>query len=64
MQLSARPHGARFEILPKCFSKLPMVLASAWRDEHLHLLAYGSGGLQNAAAEHQYSWYAALLFTY
>ena len=33
-------------------------------NEHLHLLAYGSGGLQNAAAEHQYSWYAALLFTY
>jgi hypothetical protein len=32
--------------------------------EHLHLLAYGSGGLQNAATEHQYSWYAALLFTY
>lgn len=31
--------------------------------EHVHLLAYGSGGLQNAAAEHQYSWYAALLFT-
>lgn len=32
--------------------------------EHLHLMAYGSGGLQNAAAEHQYSWYAALLFTF
>jgi hypothetical protein len=32
--------------------------------EHLHLLAYGSGGLQNAASQHQYSWYAALLFTY
>jgi hypothetical protein len=32
--------------------------------EHLHLLAYGSGGLQNADSEHQYSWYAALLFTY
>lgn len=32
--------------------------------EHLHLLAYGSGGLQNAASEHQYSWYAALLFTF
>ena len=32
--------------------------------EHLHLLAYGSGGLQNAASQHQYSWYAALLFTF
>ena len=31
---------------------------------HVHLMAYGSGGLQNAAAEHQYSWYAALLFTW
>jgi hypothetical protein len=31
---------------------------------HLQLLAYGSGGLQNAASEHQYSWYAALLFSY
>jgi hypothetical protein len=31
--------------------------------ERLHLLAYASGGLQNAAAEHQYSWYAAVLFT-
>ncbi len=32
--------------------------------ERLHLLAYGSGGLQNAASEHQYSWYAAVLFTF
>jgi hypothetical protein len=31
--------------------------------ERLHLLAYASGGLQNAASEHQYSWYAAVLFT-
>ncbi len=31
--------------------------------ERLHLLAYASGGLQNAAAEHQYSWYAAVLYT-
>jgi hypothetical protein len=33
-------------------------------NERLHLLAYASGGLQNAASEHQYSWYAAVLFTY
>jgi hypothetical protein len=33
-------------------------------DDHLHLLAYASGGLQNAASEHQYSRYAAVLFTY
>jgi Putative MetA-pathway of phenol degradation len=32
-------------------------------NERLHLLAYASGGLQNAASEHQYSWYAAALFT-
>lgn len=31
--------------------------------ERLHVLAYGSGGIQNAASEHQYSWYAAMLFT-
>jgi hypothetical protein len=30
----------------------------------VHLLAYASGGLQNAASEHQYSWYAAVLWTY
>jgi len=33
-------------------------------NERLHLLADASGGLQNAASEHQYSWYAAVLFTY
>jgi hypothetical protein len=33
-------------------------------NRHLHLLAYASGGLQNASTEHQYSWYAALLFTF
>jgi outer membrane putative beta-barrel porin/alpha-amylase len=33
-------------------------------NDHLHLLAYASGGLQNAPSEHQYSWYAAVLFTY
>jgi hypothetical protein len=32
--------------------------------KRLHLLAYASGGLQNAASEHQYSWYAAVLWTY
>jgi hypothetical protein len=32
--------------------------------EHLHLLAYGSGGVLNAQSEHQYSWYAAVLFTF
>jgi Putative MetA-pathway of phenol degradation len=32
--------------------------------ERLHLLAYASGGLQNAASQHQYSWYAAVLFTF
>jgi hypothetical protein len=32
--------------------------------KRLHLLAYGSGGLQHAASEHQYSWYAAMLFTF
>lgn len=33
-------------------------------NERLHLLAYASAGLQNAASEHQYSWYAAVLFTF
>ena len=32
--------------------------------ERLHLLAYGSGGVLNAQSEHQYSWYAAVLFTF
>jgi hypothetical protein len=30
----------------------------------LHLLAYVSGGLKNATPKHQYSWYAAVLFTF
>ena len=33
-------------------------------NEQFHLLAYGSAGVQNADSEHQYSWYAAMLFTF
>jgi hypothetical protein len=32
--------------------------------DHVHLLGYASGGIQNAASEHQYSWYAAVLWTF
>jgi Putative MetA-pathway of phenol degradation len=32
--------------------------------KRVHLLAYASGGIQNATSEHQYSWYAAVLWTY
>jgi hypothetical protein len=32
--------------------------------ERAHLLAYASAGVHNAAAEHRYSWYLALLFTF
>jgi hypothetical protein len=33
-------------------------------NDKFHLLAYGSAGVQNADSEHQYSWYAAMLFTF
>jgi hypothetical protein len=33
-------------------------------NEHYHLVASAGPGVENAAATNQYSWYAALLFTY